>query len=457
MATTSPAALATRRKRLAERITSPALFVSGEPRPRNFPHNVYPYRAESHFLYFVGRPIPGAALVVSPDGDSTLYATPPGPDDELWHGPTPGLGDLEAELGIHVRPLNELAVASSAATLPAQDAGSAAWQSERVGRTVVAGWGDRLEGADAALADAVIALRLVHDAAAIAQLKDAARITVEAHRAGMRATPGAKTDAEVRAAMIAVMIAEGVAPSYNAIVTVRGETLHKPSSDGILGKDDLILADVGAESSECWAGDVTRVWPVSGRFSATQRDAYLAVMRAHESAVEHVRPGVSYRTVHHAAGRALTVALNELGILTGDPDELFEAGAHAIFFPHGVGHLLGLDVHDMEDLGDRAGYAPGRARSESPADRYLRLDRDLEPGMALTIEPGFYQVPALLRDRERLGDLARVINWSVLERFSDARGIRIEDDLLVTEGGHENLTDAIPKSISGVEQWVKGG
>lgn len=270
----------------------------------------------------------------------------------------------------------------------------------------------------------------------------------------MRATQGAQTDAEVRAQMIAVMIGEGVAPAYGAIVTVKGETLHKHESDGVLRKDDLILADVGAESAEGWASDVTRTWPVSGRFSGTQRDAYLAVLRAFEAAVEHVRPGVGYRTVHHAAGRALTVALTELGILTGDPDELFAAGAHAVFFPHGVGHLLGLDVHDMEDLGDRAGYAAGRTRAESDADRYLRLDRDLEIGMAVTIEPGFYQVPALLRDRDRLGPLARVINWNVLERFSDARGIRIEDDILVTKGGYENLTEAIPKSVSGVEEWV---
>jgi Xaa-Pro aminopeptidase len=135
-----------------------------------------------------------------------------------------------------------------------------------------------------------------------------------------------------------------------------------------------------------------------------------------------------------------------LGILRGDPEDLYHRGAAALFFPHGVGHLLGLDVHDMEDLGDRAGYGPGRARLSSRGDRYLRLDRDLEPGMCVTIEPGFYQIPSLLADPAAIGDLKDAVDWATLERFSDVRGIRIEDDVLVTEHSAEVLTASIPKS-----------
>ena len=159
--------------------------------------------------------------------------------------------------------------------------------------------------------------------------------------------------------------------------------------------------------------------------------------------------------VHRAAGRRLLAGLLELGILRGGLDELYARGAAALFFPHGVGHLLGLDVHDMEDLGDRAGYAPGRSRSSAPGDRYLRLDRELLPGMLVTIEPGFYQIPRLLSDPAELGDLRDAIVWNVLEQFADVRGIRIEDDVLITDSGYEVLTESIPKQPDAVEQLVQ--
>jgi Xaa-Pro aminopeptidase len=175
------------------------------------------------------------------------------------------------------------------------------------------------------------------------------------------------------------------------------------------------------------------------------------VLAAQLAAIEQVRPGVRYREVHRTAARVTVEGLVELGILRGDPAELFELGAAALFFPHGVGHLLGLDVHDMEDLGDRAGYAPGRARATTAGDRYLRLDRDLVPGMGLTIEPGFYQIRHLLERPEEVGALEPHLCRHVLARFADVRGIRIEDDVLVTERGCEVLTATIPKRVDALE------
>ena len=182
-----------------------------------------------------------------------------------------------------------------------------------------------------------------------------------------------------------------------------------------------------------------------------QRAVYDVVLESQRAALALVKPGVRYREVHRAAARAMVNGLVELGIYKGDPAELFELGAAALFFPHGVGHLLGLDVHDMEDLGDRAGYAPGRERSQAPGDRYLRLDRDLLPGMALTIEPGFYQIAHLLERPEEVGELEPFLQRDVLARFRDVRGIRIEDDVLVTDSGFEVLTEAIPKSAEAIE------
>src|SRR6478735_954693 len=447
---TLPSAFAVRRNRLSARFHGPALFVSGLSRPRNFAGNRYPFRAESHFLYFVGRAIEGSALLVG-SGPATLFAPRPDPEAELWAGRQPGLEELSQELEIEVRPIDELKVPDPTATLPAQDAESATWQSELLGRDLIHGSGSELEGLDRDLADAVIDIRLEHDAAAIAQLRFAAR----AHRAGMRATRPGMREFGVRAAMEAAIVGSGCVCSYNSIVTVHGEVLHNERHDGLLADDDLLLADVGAETPEGWASDVTRVWPARGEFSSTQRAIYDAVLASQLAAIAAVRPGVRYLDVHRAAGLSLVRGLIELGILRGDLEDLYARGAGALFFPHGIGHLLGLDVHDMEDLGDRAGYAPGRVRSENPGDRYLRLDRDLQPGMCVTIEPGFYQIPALLSSAAELGDLESALDRNRLAEFADVRGIRIEDDVLVTSDGCEVLTSAIPKTTAEVEAAVR--
>lgn len=449
-----PSAFSARRERLRRRLGAPALLASGFARARNFPHNRYPFRAESHFLYLVGAELEGAALLVTPER-STLFAPPPDPDAALWTGPVPTLDEISRELELEVRPIGELSVPEGCATLPPQDADTADWLSCLLDREIEPRGGDALEGADSLLADHMIELRLRHDAAAVEQLRQAAAVTCAAHRAGMAATRPGLREAAVRAAMEAQIIACGMTTSYNSIVTVHGEVLHHERHDGSIEQGDLVLADVGAETPEGWAGDVTRTWPASGRFSGPQREIYEVVLAAQQAAIDMIAPGVRYRDVHRAAGKTLLSGLIALGVYRGDLEDLYARGAAALFFPHGVGHLLGLDVHDMEDLGDRAGYAPGRERSASFGDRYLRLDRDLEAGMAVTIEPGFYAIPHLLQNPSEVGNLEDCLDRSALARFADVRGIRIEDDVLVTEGGAEVLTRAIPKAAGEVEALVQ--
>ncbi len=397
-------------------------------------------------MYFVGRAIEGAALVVRPDR-AILFAAPPDPEEAMWTGPQPTLQELEAELGIEVLPLEALEVDGATATLPAQDLETVFWQSELVGRDLEPELGPDLEEPDRALAELVVELRLRHDDAAIEQLRFAAEATRLAHEAGRAATRPGRKEASVRGAMEGAMLSVGCVPAYQPIVTVAGEVLHNNRYDHVIGEGDLLLADVGAESPEGWAGDVTRVWPASGRFSTTQRELYQVVLDAQLAAISAVRPGARYLDVHRVAGRKLVDGLVSLGILKGDEEDLYRRGAAALFFPHGIGHLLGLDVHDMEDLGDLAGYAPGRERSASPGDRYLRLDRDLLPGMVVTIEPGFYRIPHILERAEEVGELEPALDRAVLARYADVRGIRIEDDVLVTETGCEVLTRAIPKTL----------
>jgi Xaa-Pro aminopeptidase len=458
----SPAAFRARRDRLSQALAGQAaLLPAGTIRSKNYPDNTFPFRAGSHFLYLIGLSIPDAALFFG-EGAPTLYAPPPDPSAALWHGPSPSLDDIGATLGIRVRPTAELAAATRSAgpvaTISPNDDPTAEWLSGLLDRRIEARSGARVADGtpDAMLGDALVALRLAHDEDGLAQLRQAATATARAHASGMRATRPGLREADVMAAMVAAIFSAGMTVSYEPIVTVHGEVLHNQTYTNPIAANDLLLADVGAETPEGWAGDVTRTWPASGRFSATQRAIYDVVLDVQRSAIAMVRPKTSYRAIHEAATRKLLEGIVHLGILRGSVDGLYERGAHALFLPHGVGHLLGLDVHDMEDLGDRAGYAKGRTRSARFGDRYLRLDRDLIPGMAVTIEPGFYNVPGILMDAALTGPIEKDLDRAKLATFSDVRGIRIEDDVVVTTGDPEVLTAAIPKAPAEVEAAMRG-
>lgn len=461
--TTDVTALQKRRGALLDRMGSvSALLPAGTFVPRNYPANHYPFRASSHFLYLTGTALPGAYVLLS-QGRSILFAEAPDRDDALWHGPRPSLEELRDQLGFdEVLPLGDLAprckdLSASLATLPAQDADTATRVSAVCGRPVAFGSGASLsDERDVGLADAMIDVRLVHDTAAQEQLRAAAAASSHAHIAGMAATTKATTEAEVWATMVGALRARGMEDAYGPIVTVHGEILHAHGHGGTFADGDLLLCDVGGESPEGWASDITRTWPTSGRFSPTQKAIYEIVLSANRNAIDKVRPGVRYREVHEVAKRTIVEGLVAVGILKGSVDGLLERGAANLFFPHGVGHLLGLDVHDLEDLGDRAGYAPGRTRSPRFGDRYLRLDRDLVPGMAVTIEPGFYQVPGILSDPELTDPLGADLDREMLSAFADVRGIRIEDDVLCTEAGPEVLSALCPKAVDDVEATILG-
>ncbi|HEX3693744.1 MAG TPA: aminopeptidase P family protein [Polyangia bacterium] len=445
-----------RRALLAARLQNrPALIAAGAARPRNYAANVYPYRASSHFLYLVGLPLRGGVLLFD-GGSFTLYLPEPGADDALWEGAQPTFDEIAAATGCTVRALSRLPAnvrGRAVATVPAPDLDTCAEQSRLLQREIRRGVFDVL---DAPLADALIDLRLRHDDAAVAELRAAAEVTGLAHRAGMRATRPGVREAAVRAAMEAEIIAHDLTVAYPSIVTVHGEILHNEKHHNVLAAGELLLADVGAESRGGFAGDVTRTWPVSGQFSSAQRELYNVVLEAQRQAIAAVTPGARYRNIHVLASQALASGLIDLGVLRGNPIELVADGVVALLFPHGVGHLLGLDVHDMEDLGDRAGYATGRTRSQDAGLRFLRLDRDLVAGMAVTIEPGLYFVPAILEDPIAMKKAAGRLDLERLARFRQARGIRIEDDVLVTETGAEVLTAAIPKSADAVEATLAG-
>jgi Xaa-Pro aminopeptidase len=457
-----------RRDRLAALIDFPVLLWSGRRPARNFAANQYPFRASSHFLYFAGLPLEQAVIHLQ-NGRLTLFLDDPHPAGALWHGASPTRDEIAAQIGADAAyPLAELQPqedpidpsrletrkwAIEAGTIglfsPLRET-----QAEILDRTVETPNMPHL--VDVQLAQAIVALRSCHDSTAVESIQTAVAATIAAHRAGMAATPQAQTEAGVRAAMEQVLIGQNMTTAYNSIVTVQSEVLHNEHYHHALQPGDLLLADVGAETPDGWAADVTRTWPVSGKFSATQRDVYDVVLAAHDAAIAAMAIGVEYRDIHLIACHKIAAGLVDLGILRGDPAGLVERDAHALFFPHGIGHLLGLDVHDMEDLGDLAGYATGRQRSDRFGLGYLRLDRPLQENMIVTIEPGFYQVPALLNDPDRREQYRDAVDWERLAQFADVRGIRIEDDVLVTAAGVQVLTQDLPTDGGQVEAMVAG-
>jgi Xaa-Pro aminopeptidase len=443
-----------RRQSLARVIDFPVILWSGQRSPRNYPANLYPFRASSHFLYFAGIPLENAAIFLA-RGKLELFLDEAPPSHALWHGEMPNRKEIARVIGADAAfELSELpSRATGAATIAVQNTATYCQQTQILNRPVALA--DAPQGIDLELAKAIASLRLCHDAGALSELRQAAAVTVEAHKAGMKATPTAKREAEVRAAMERVIIAHDMTDAYGGIVSVHGEVLHNEQYHHPLQPGDLVLADVGAETPMGWASDVTRTWPVTGKFSSTQRDLYEIVLAAHDACIDKIRPGIEYWDIHLVAASVIAQGLVELGILRGQVSDLVEMDAHALFFPHGVGHLLGLDVHDMEDFGDLAGYEDGRTRSSRFGLCYLRLNRRLKPGMLVTIEPGFYQVPAILNDPTIRSKYKDVVNWERLAQFSDVRGIRIEDDVLVTEEGSEVLTAALPTAADAIEQLVK--
>ncbi|MGK7876599.1 MAG: aminopeptidase P family protein [Xenococcaceae cyanobacterium] len=442
-----------RRQRLAQLIEIPVILWSGRALSRNFPANCFPFRASSHFLYFAGLPLENATIRLE-NGKLELFMDEASPDSALWHGEMPKREEIAQTIGADAAyPLAELSSrTANAATVAVQDVTTYQHQCQLLNRSVALA--DALQGIDLDLAKAIVSLRLTHDAEALAELRKAAAVAVEAHKAGMRATPRTKTEAEVRAAMEGVIIAHNMTCAYGSIVTVHGEVLHNEEYHHPLQPGDLLLADLGAETSMGWASDITRTWPVTGKFSLTQRDIYDIVLAAHDACIDKVRPGVENRDIHLLAASIIAQGLADLGILRGNALDLVEMDAHTLFFPHGIGHLVGLDVHDMEDLGDLAGYEEGRVRSDRFGLGYLRLDRPLRPGMLVTIEPGFYQVPGILNNPEFRAKYQDVVNWERLAQFADVRGIRIEDDVLVTESGKEVLTAKLPNTAADIETLI---
>lgn len=453
----APGVFADRRRRLIAEVGGPILLAGNGERARNLPMTSLPFRQDSSFLYYTGCSVPGAALLLTNDGE-TLFLPPVEPDDALWHGPTPTLAEQGHTLGFEsVEPSTHLAVRARALTA----AKTLAVADEDRNRALSAWTGMELRFGrhfgSADLVDAVIRHRRPKTPAEIEQMQAAADLSARAHLAVMRACRPGASERALAALFEAVLAAGGGTPGYGTILTVRGEVLHNHDHSGVLRAGQLLLLDGGGEVASGYGADITRVTPVGGRFDARQRSAYDAVLAANEASIALCRPGVRYREVHDASSRILARWLVDEGLLRGDPDALADDGAHALFFPHGVGHHLGMDVHDLENFGDLPSYPPDRKRPDQFGTRNLRLDLPLEAGWVVTIEPGFYVVPAILGDRALTDRFAGRLDLERARSWIGFGGIRIEDDIHVTPTGPQNLTWRTPKDPAAVEALAGTG
>lgn len=447
-----------RRRELRRRLDAGLVLLLGNSEsPMNYAANVYPFRQDSTFLYYFGLDQPDLAAVMDLDDErDVIFADELTIDDIVWQGDLPTIAARAEQAGVRrTQPLAQLETTLA----QARDSGRPVhilppYRPEnrlRLQQLLGPVTGRTPLSPSRELIQAVVDMRSLKSAEEIVQLEEAVEISVQMHLAAMGMVRPGMREAEIAAEVHRVALAADGRPSFPIIATVHGETLHNHHHGNVLRSGDLFLLDTGAENAMHYAGDLSSTFPVDPRFTARQRTIYEICLAAHEAAVAGLAPGVPNRTVHFAAARVIAAGLRDLGLMRGDLDAALQEGAHALFFPCGVGHMLGLDVHDMEDLGEEYVGYEGQPKSTQFGLKSLRLARPLQPGFALTIEPGIYFIPQLIDLWRSRGHLTEFIDYDEVDRWRDFGGLRNEEDYLITAEGKRRLGPAKPMTPAEVE------
>ena len=453
-----------RRARLGTDVGSGLILLLGNDEVgMNYAANTYAFRQDSTFLYYFAVSQPGLAAIIDIDeGTEALFGDDLTVADIVWHGPQPTMADHAKPAGIaSTAPISELATRVAAAIGQGRRIHFLApYRPEHTLKlagllglhpTAVRDY------RSAALHKAIVAQRSYKSAAEVADIEAAVSVSREMYLAAMPAARPGRYEREIVAEITRIATAHGFRFAFPPICSVHGETLHNPFHFNKMQAGDVMILDSGVETPNHNASDITRTIPVGGVFTSRQREIYEMVLRAEMTSIGAIKPGVPYKDVHLLAARSFATDLKAAGLMKGDVDEAVAAGAHALFFPHGLGHMLGMDVHDMENLGEQfVGYDDGVARSTQFGLGYLRLARTLEPGFVLTVEPGLYFIPALIDQWKAAQTCAAFINYDTVEQYRDARGYRIEDNVLVTKDGRRVLGAPIPKTVEEVQGACAG-
>ena len=436
------------------------LFVGNVDEPFNYAGNAYTFRQDSTFLYLFGIDRQGfAATIDTATAEVIIYADDLTLDDTIWTGAQPSVSIIASLSGVaHTKPMNALRddvqrqlKNRKVHFVPAYRASTKKILSYLLDIQVDAISNYQSEK----LIKSLVEMRSVKDADEIAELENYMRVGYDMHVSAMKMAQDGVSEQVVRAVIDYVSARNGGHVSFPTICTVRGETLHNTPSSTILKKGDLLLVDAGSESPLHYATDNTRTSPVGGKFSQQQREIYDIVLAANNAVAAAARPGVLYRDMHLLAMRTIIDGLKQLGLMKGDTDEALENGAYALFCPHGIGHMLGLDVHDMESYGeDFVGYDDEVKRSTQFGFSALRMARRLQEGFVVTDEPGIYFIPTLIDKWKSEGIGKEFINFEKLSSYRNFGGIRLEDDLLITHDGARVLGQRIPIVADEVERIV---
>ncbi len=447
-----------RRNQLKKKMGSGLLlFLGNEESSSNFKDNWYPFRQDSSFLYFFGLDMPGLAAIIDIDQDQEIiFGDNLTTVEVIWQGAHPPLSELAEAIGIKItKPKNELpkfldkAANQQIHFLPPYRPENTQKLSEWLHFPV-----SEIPGrASVEFIKAVVALRSIKTEEEITEINKAVNISVRMHKRAMQeAKPGMK-EYQVLGMVNGEALARGGHLSFAPIITIDGQILHNHNYSNTLTTGKMLLGDFGAESAMRYAGDITRTFPVGPEFSPAQREIYQIVFHAYQAAVAALKPGIRFKDVHLLACKKLAEGLKELGLMKGNLDDAVEKGAHALFFQCGLGHMMGLDVHDMEDLGEEyVGYTDELKKSKQFGLKSLRLGKELEKGYVVTIEPGIYFIPQLIDQWQAENLHGEYINYEKLAEYRGFGGIRVEDAYVITESGSKLLGDPLEIEIADVER-----
>ncbi len=434
------------------------LFIGNNDAAMNYPANPYHFRQDSDFLYFFGLDLQGFAGVMDFDsGEDMIFGNDVDLDDIIWMGPQPTVKDLAEKCGV---------INTSAMTKLEETIREAIAKGRKLhflppyrGETKMTLGSILKENpcqmktlASSELIKAVVSLRSIKEKVEIEEIEMAIGVAYEMHVTAMKMCKNGVREQDIFGEIEGIALAKGAGPAFPIILSINGQTLHNHAHHNILREGRIMVTDCGAETNLHYASDITRTTPVGGRFTDRQREIYEVVLKANTETINSAKPGMSNRDLHLMACRIIASGMKDLGMMKGDVEEAVAAGAHALFMPHGLGHMMGLDVHDMEALGeDFVGYNDEVKRSTQFGLAFLRFALPYKPGHVFTIEPGCYFIPELIDQWKSEGKFKEFINYDKVLTYKDFGGIRIEDNLLITEKGHKLLGKAIPKTASEIE------
>ena len=458
---------AKRRAELRRRIGSGLILLPGNyEAPMNYPNNAYNFRQDSTFLYFFGQSLPALAGVIDADsGAETLYGDDFTVEDIIWMGPQPSVADLAAEVGVsQSRPMAALAADLRHALAQGRKVhylppyrGETTLQISQLLGIVPSMVHDRMS---LDLLFAVAEMREVKSDEELACIEEAFNIGYHMHTTAMRLCRAGRSEREIAGAVDGVAMSYGTGVSFATILSQHGEVLHNHDHSGTLESGRLLLCDAGGEHVNGYVSDHTRTYPVSGKFTTRQREIYEIVLSAHDHIIEVARP-MRYQELHNEALYVMACGLADLGIIKGDPREAVAAGAMDLLMPHGLGHGMGLDVHDCESIGERGDvynfpFSRVVDRASAIACCTCRKAWQLRPGVVMSDEPGLYFIPALIEQWKAEGRCKDFLNYDLLASYYDFGGIRIEDDIIITADGCRRVggDKKIPITVEELEAVV---